>query len=250
MAGNDRFDDSIGRWLEEAAPNRLPQRVLGATFELTRRTQQEPRWGAVLRRLQMPRFIPALGGAAIVVVATVLAINVIPFLGLGGPPTPSPSPSSSTFSSTIHGISMDYPSGWQVRPATEPWTGGELSFNSPAADVIFDPALGARVYVVLASRSLGSLSDDDWRNEEFAWLCTGGGEFWGFTVDGVPAQAHACTGSRFAALIPKDGRGYLIRLMVQGEGLGAYDFDHWLKPFVETVDLRPEAAIDEVGPSE
>ena len=52
MAGNERFDDSIGRWLEETAPDRLPQRVLNATFDRTRRTRQDPVWRAVLGRLK------------------------------------------------------------------------------------------------------------------------------------------------------------------------------------------------------
>ena len=92
MAGNERFDDSIGRWLEETAPNRLPQRVLVATFERTRRTRQDPAWRAVLGRLQMPRFIPALGGTAVVVLATVLALNFIPAFGPSAPSTQSPGP--------------------------------------------------------------------------------------------------------------------------------------------------------------
>jgi hypothetical protein len=92
MAGNERFDDSIGRWLEEAAPNRLPQRVLEATFERTRRTRQESAWRTVLGRLQMPRFVPALGGAAVVLMAAVLALNFLPNLGPGGSATPLPSP--------------------------------------------------------------------------------------------------------------------------------------------------------------
>jgi hypothetical protein len=91
MAGNERFEDSIGKWLEEAAPTRLPGRVLDATFERTRRTRQETAWRTVPGRLQMPRFVPALGGAAVVVMAAALALNLMPRLGPSGPPTPSPS---------------------------------------------------------------------------------------------------------------------------------------------------------------
>jgi Tol biopolymer transport system component len=94
MAGNERFDDSIGAWLEETAPNRLPQRVLAATFERTRRTRQDPAWRAVLGILQMPRFFPALGGATVVVLATVVALTVIPAFGPGGQPTPAASPTA------------------------------------------------------------------------------------------------------------------------------------------------------------
>ncbi|HYN70338.1 MAG TPA: hypothetical protein VEX41_09025, partial [Candidatus Eisenbacteria bacterium] len=45
-------------------------------------------------------------------------------------PRPSPRPGEATFSSTIYGISIDYPSGWQTRPATVPWLGEDLTFDS------------------------------------------------------------------------------------------------------------------------
>ena len=91
MAGNERFEDSIGKWLEEAAPTSLPGRVLDATFERTRRTRQETAWRAIPGRLHMPRFLPALGGAAVVVTAAVLALN---FGLITGPAAPSMSPST------------------------------------------------------------------------------------------------------------------------------------------------------------
>ena len=46
MAENERFDDSISKWLEETAPARLPERVLDATFERTRRSEQHLGWRA------------------------------------------------------------------------------------------------------------------------------------------------------------------------------------------------------------
>jgi hypothetical protein len=95
MTGNERFEDSIGRWLEETAPNRLPQRVLAATFERTRRTRQDPAWRGVLRTPQIPRFIPALGGAAVLVMATVLVLNVIPLFGPAASPRSSLTPGGS-----------------------------------------------------------------------------------------------------------------------------------------------------------
>jgi hypothetical protein len=90
MTGTERFDDAISRWLEETAPNRLPGRVLEATFERTRRTRQAHAWRAALARRQLPRFVPALGAAA-VVMATIVALNAVPLLGPAGTPAPSPS---------------------------------------------------------------------------------------------------------------------------------------------------------------
>lgn len=244
MAGKERFEDSIGTWLEEAAPNRLPGRVLDATFERTRRTRQDAAWRTAFGRTEVPRFIPALGGAAVVVLATILALNVIPLLGPAAPSAPpSPSPSSSRFSSSFHGFSIDYPSEWRVRPATTPWAGGELAFDSPAADVIFKPAIGEGAYVVVASQRLGAVGVTEWTAESLAWLCSGGGESWAITIDEVRGQAYACTGTTFAAIVATGGRGYLIRL-VTTSAYGVYDFETWLKPYVETIDLRPEAAVD------
>ena len=86
MATDERFDELISRWLEETAPQRLPERVLTATFERTRRKRQQVGWRALLGRLQMPRLMPALGGAAVVVVVAVLAVSAfVSQQRLGGP---------------------------------------------------------------------------------------------------------------------------------------------------------------------
>lgn len=93
MAGDERFDDVISRWFEETAPDRMPQRVLAATFERTRRTRQDPAWRAVLGRRQMHRFVPAFGGAAVLLLATGLALTIVSTPGFVGQPTTSPSAS-------------------------------------------------------------------------------------------------------------------------------------------------------------
>ncbi len=100
MAGNERFDDSIGGWLEEGASTPLPQRVLAATFERTRRTRQAVAWRDILARRPMARLVPALGsGAAAVVLAAVLALNV----GLPPAPGATPSPQASATSNPPSG---------------------------------------------------------------------------------------------------------------------------------------------------
>ena len=58
-------------------------------------------------------------------------------------PSPSPSLELATFSSALHEVTIGYPAGWKVRPATEPWSGGRLAFDASDVDVIFDPTLGA-----------------------------------------------------------------------------------------------------------
>ena len=75
----DRFDQSdemIGRWLKDAADQRLPQRVLDATFERTRKSRQRIPWRVMPWRSWIPRAVPAIAGAAVLVVAVVVAANL------------------------------------------------------------------------------------------------------------------------------------------------------------------------------
>lgn len=95
MASDKRFDESVSRWLEEAAPSRLPERVLGATFERTRRSRQQVGWRGLPGRMHVPRFAPALGAAAVVIIAATLALTFYAFpSGIGGPATPAPLPTT------------------------------------------------------------------------------------------------------------------------------------------------------------
>ena len=66
MTQDVQFDDTVSKWLEETAPARLPEQVLSATFERTRRSRQHRGWRALLGGSSMPRFVPALGSAAVV----------------------------------------------------------------------------------------------------------------------------------------------------------------------------------------
>lgn len=263
MAGNERFDDSIGRWLEETAPDRLPRRVLAATFERTRRTRQEPAWRTVLRRPQMPRFIPVLGGAAIVVISAVLALNVASIPGPGGQATGSPSATATpgmspqaadtTFTSTTHEISIDYPSDWQVRPATELWNHEILDFDAPGVDVLYHPTLKEDLYIALVSEPLDGQAPRDWCCSpviEGTDFCgdgdgVGGGHGGGYyLVDGAEdgfGVTMGCPGGgdRHSLVVATESRGYIIVLDAgNGQLAAAYDWE-WFKAVLETVKLRP-----------
>lgn len=95
MPTDRQLDETISRWLEGKAPMQLPDRVLRATFERTRKTRQQGGWRALLGRMHVNRLVFALGGAAVVVVAAALALGLYvnnPRSGVGGPgiePTPS-----------------------------------------------------------------------------------------------------------------------------------------------------------------
>lgn len=177
-------------------------------------------------------------------------------------PTPSPEPVAqppSTFTerfdSPLNGLSISYPSGWQIRRATETWTGGALDFDSPAADVIFDPALGDGLYLVLASAphtAAGSAGILD-TSVSLPEICRsegeGGGAFYSGTIDGTHASvvARGCgTGGagRHSARVATASRGYVIYLYLGPESPQAtYDQD-WFARILESVDLRPEDAVD------
>ena len=61
-------------------------------------------------------------------------------------PWPSPSHGFSRFTSTINGITIDYPAGWRTSPATEPWTDRVVTFGDSDVDFIFDPDLQEDLY--------------------------------------------------------------------------------------------------------
>jgi hypothetical protein len=85
MPTDRQLEQTISRWLEHEAPPQLPDRVLLATFELTRQTRQQKAWRAFLRRIQLNRMLSALAGAAVVVAAAVLALGIYANRpGLGG----------------------------------------------------------------------------------------------------------------------------------------------------------------------
>jgi hypothetical protein len=157
----------------------------------------------------------------------------------------SSKPASSLFDSAINGIQVEVPAGWEARVATERWTHGPLGYDSPGADVIFDPKLGDRLYLLLASQPYGDLSADTWRNEAIDSVCPTGGGFSSLKVDGAPALSVAC-GPNGMVLVMTEGRGYVIRLVAASDEPGladTYNWD-WLRNLLTTVDLHPnEAAV-------
>jgi len=159
---NERFSAQLRQHLLLVANDRPADGQLAAVVEAVSGTAQRNRLALRLtwnfERIGPFSAVAVRYGLVVLALAAASLAAAALFAG-GSPPTqapvspwPSLRPGESRFSSTIHGISIDYPSGWQIRPATEPWTGGALRFDSPAADVIFDPRFGNRLYIALASQ--------------------------------------------------------------------------------------------------
>jgi Tol biopolymer transport system component len=78
-------------------------------------------------------------------------------------PVAPPPPLTERFDSTLNGISLNYPESWQTRPATQPSTDGDVSFDAPGAHIIFDPKLGEDPYLAVLSEPLEGRPDDVWK---------------------------------------------------------------------------------------
>ena len=89
MTTDERFDETISGWLELSAPARLPDRVLEATFEQTRRSRQQVGWRTILGRPGTTRSILALGGAAAIVLAIAAGLGLYDDRPAIGGPSPS-----------------------------------------------------------------------------------------------------------------------------------------------------------------
>jgi hypothetical protein len=174
------------------------------------------------------------------------------------PVTQPPSPLSERFDSPLNGLSIGYPSGWRTRAATEPWGHGEVAFDAPDVDVIFDPMLREDLYLALVSEPLGAKSATEWVTAHWIRLpsvgiCkgSGGGGGGDDTFDGNYAWFQYCDERHGAArgnvvIVATATRGYIIYLHVPVERRLQATYDtHWFeRVLLKTVDLRPEDALD------
>jgi hypothetical protein len=188
----------------------------------------------------------------------------------GGQPTPTTTENGEAlgefterFDSPLHGLSIGYPSGWRTRAATEPWGHDEVAFGAPDVDVIFDPTLQDDLYFALVSEPLDGQEWNDWCCApliERTGICATATGFGGgsTTLDGNPAWIQSCgydvAGDQVVGdhvvFVATATRGYIIQLHVgNARLLETYDGD-WFEAALETVDLRPEDALDVLSPSE
>jgi hypothetical protein len=165
---------------------------------------------------------------------------------------PSPAEGFSRFTSTTHGISIDYPTGWQIRPATEPWNHDAVTFGSPGVDVISDPSAPNGLYFALVSESLDGQPGDDWCCGEAITateVCKGGSGFGRYTLDGARGWIMDCgfdAPTSQVLSVATSTRGYVIVLRVPDEpryAIYGYEGD-WFERMIQTVEFHPEDALD------
>jgi hypothetical protein len=127
-------DQVLDSWFTEG-PTNLPDRTVAAIVEGLDDVHQRGSVGLPWR-LSMPRFVPALATAAIVLVVAVVAWGVYlnsPGIGVKPSPTPSASPTATAaspevFTEIAPGEMVDIPD-WPLSERTSPrsvWTGTEL----------------------------------------------------------------------------------------------------------------------------
>ena len=254
MNANDDLERRIADFYETEAPRRAPDWVLGQALSTIDTTKQR----RVL--IHVPWRVPPMNSFAKLAIATVAVISV-GLVGLavlrpgtgsnvggpGGTPSPSPSPAASaspgpsvsplpalteTFTSAMHGISVSYPSGWQLQPATEPWTSGLVQGASKFADVIYEKESDSP-FIAVASQPLAGKALDRWATDYLAQLNCVPTE--PVTVDGATGVLSDCSEGPHA-LVSVQGRAYLIWVY------RVDDLD-WFREILATVQLHPEDAV-------
>ena len=197
------------------------------------------------------------------VAVAALAVVAIGMVGCVGSQDETPSPSATSrstsspgsapplttsFTSTLHGISVSYPEAWTAQAAAEPWTDSTfpLAFGAPIADFLYDPSLTSNLFLTIASQPIGDSTPEDWVAKQMASDegCTATEPI---AVDGATGLIGADDCDVVA--VTTAGRGYWIQLYTSGDepSAGAYD-RAWFMEVLATVQLQPEDAVD-VAPS-
>lgn len=240
-AGRD-VERLIATWLAEEAPVSSPDSILVAAHRAIERTHQRRAVGASWRPVQMNCF--ALGAAAVVSVMLIggAVLLLKPTKGTIGGPSPAPStlatPAPSvlpplgaldrTFTSTNHGYTVKYPTGWSVSSGNAPWIpGARTVWGDPALDIL----TGYGVRLVASSQPIaGGDPPELWLTgycelegtngagcADYAatWAPISIGGQPGFvTLDGVTASPGTIKpgGPIFDAVVVANGRGYEFTL--------------------------------------
>jgi hypothetical protein len=273
MNANDSLERGIADVYEHEAPMRAPDWVLASaldTIEVTpqRRVLIRAPW----RYTQMNTFAKVAIAAVVVLAIGAVGLSVLGprgSSGVGGQPSASPSPSlspapsspspstdqsappplSSTFTSTMHGFSIAYPTGWVTDPATEPMKAPGLSFPSPDMDWIYDGEYQADLFLALGSQPVGVTAPDAWIADFLNSFDDGcSGHRVPISVDGT--NGIICGGNLFASTA--GGRGYFVRIYTGSDLPPESQTDYeetWFRSVLATMQFHAEDALDAPVPS-
>jgi hypothetical protein len=236
----------LADFYEEEAAQRAPDRVLDALLssvdDAAQRRPLIPVWWDGPRALRFAALAAAVVLAVGVSTSAFLRTDPAPGqVTTSSPPeTPSGSvapPLTATFTSTYHGITVDYPAAWTVEPATEPWRFSLIQDATAFADLIVEKPDDS-MFIALASQRLSGQTGETWAADYLASMA--GLEcdpIEPTTIDGAPGLiALGC----FHAFAWLDGRGYLIWLY-RSDDRAFFD------AILATVRLHPEDAIDDTA---
>jgi len=258
MNANSDLERRLADYYDSSTSPRAPDWLLGGTLATIDTTPQRH------AGMRLPRRFPTMNTFAKVAVAAVavIAVGAIGLVMLrpaatspsvGGQPSPSPSespdpfappPLGSTFTSTFHGLSLSYPTGWVTSPATEPWSATVTpNFHAATVDHIYDRRLEDHLFLSLASLPLGGEAGAAWVDEFLASPDTGCG-----STPSEPITIDGASGQICGALVAVStgGRGYYIRLYTSSDD-ARLETDYagaWFRGLLETVQLDPASAVD------
>lgn len=251
MTSTDDLERRLADHYQNEAPARAPNWLLTRAIDTMDITpQRRTVFGRPWRIAPMSSLAKLAAGAVALVTITAVGATVLrqpsvnpaapaSSVPSSSPSAPLPPPLTERFDSTLNGISMAYPAGWQTRPAIEAWTDGAINFDAPGVDIIFDPARGELLYLAVASEPIDGRPDEVWR-EGLTLPCGPGGHSGGTrTFDGASGWVAICGGTQ-SALLTNGTHHYAIVLYTFDKKLvDTYNW-RWFESVLETLDVHGE----------
>jgi Tol biopolymer transport system component len=151
MTTQEQLDPTVSRWLEADAPGQMPDHVLRATFERTRRSRQARRWRALPWSASTNRTLRAVAGVAVVVIAIASGALYFNRPSIGGQlpsPTPVPTATSTATPTSTPGATF----------VAVPGDGSPLGWSSDGTRLLFQKGDG-NLYVRHADESETQVTD-------------------------------------------------------------------------------------------
>jgi hypothetical protein len=227
---DDRSLERAARSWIEVGPTAAPSHVVDAALDLIERTPQERDWFP----WRFPRMSNSVRVMALVAIGALILAGAFALVGGGsrGGPLPSAAPSASalantavspstltlteTFVSPTYGYTVKIPAGWSTKPATRPWSTGEVNtWNSGFNDEL--SLVGGMRFSGASQNLAEGQTADQWLtayagdSSRSSWLPTSiGGQTGYVTANGVAASGGTIApgGVMFDAVVIDNDRAY------------------------------------------